>query len=301
MKPTLISIVGPTAIGKTRLAIDVAKHFNTEIISADSRQFYKEMSIGTAKPTPQELSEAPHHFVDFLPITELYSAGDFERNAIAKLDELFKTHPVVVMAGGSGMYVNAVCDGFDNLPDANLTIRKQLNEQIETEGIDPLLKQLEQLDPTYYNQVDRDNKQRVVRALEVCLSSGKPFSSFRKNTKVKRPFNIISIGLTWERTNIYDRINKRVDIMVNEGLIEEARRLYPQRDLNALQTVGYRELFAAFDGDCSVNEAIEQIKTNTRRFAKRQLTWFKRNAATTWFSREQLVDIIPFIEQELKA
>ena len=299
--PTLISVVGPTAIGKTKLAIDLAQHFNTEIISADSRQFYQEMSIGTAKPTPEELAAAPHHFVNFLPITQLYSAGDFERDALAKLGELFKKNEVVIMVGGSGMYVDAVCKGFDNLPDIKPEIREQLNNQLATEGLEALTTQLAQLDPDYYNQVDLANKQRVVRALEVCLTTGKSFSSFRKQNLVQRSFDIITVGLTWEREKIYERINQRVDQMVNQGLIEEAKALFPQRALNALQTVGYREIFSAINNECTLEEAITNIKTNTRRFAKRQLTWFNKNEKTTWFTREQLVNIIPFIEQQLKS
>lgn len=298
--PTLISVVGPTAIGKTKLAIDLAQHFNTEIISADSRQFYQEMSIGTAKPTPEELAAAPHHFVDFLPITQLYSAGDFERDALAKLDELFKKNEVVIMVGGSGMYVDAVCKGFDVLPYIKPEIREQLNNQLATEGLDILTKQLKQLDPDYYQQVDLANKQRVVRALEVCLTTGQSFSSFRKQNLVQRPFDIITVGLTWDREKIYERINQRVDLMVAAGLIEEAKSLFPQRALNALQTVGYREIFSAMEDLCTMDEAITQIKTNTRRFAKRQLTWFKKNEETTWFTREQLVNIIPFVEQKIK-
>jgi len=298
--PTLISVVGPTAIGKTKLAIDLAQHFNTEIISADSRQFYQEMSIGTAKPTPQELAAAPHHFVDFLPITQLYSAGDFERDALAKLDKLFKKNEVVIMVGGSGMYVDAVCKGFDVLPDIKPEIREQLNNQLATEGLDVLTKQLKQLDPDYHQQVDLANKQRVVRALEVCLTTGQSFSSFRKQNLVQRSFDIISVGLTWEREKIYERINQRVDQMVNQGLIEEAKALFLQRTLNALQTVGYREIFSAINNECTLEEAITNIKTNTRRFAKRQLTWFSKNEKTTWFTREQLVNIIPFVEQKIK-
>lgn len=299
--PTLISVVGPTAIGKTKLAIDLAQHFNTEIISADSRQFYQEMSIGTAKPTPEELAAAPHHFVNFLPITQLYSAGDFERDALAKLGELFKKNEVVIMVGGSGMYVDAVCKGFDVLPDIKPEIREQLNNQLATEGLEALTTQLAQLDPDYYNQVDLANKQRVVRALEVCLTTGKSFSSFREQNLVQRSFDIITVGLTWEREKIYERINQRVDLMVADGLIEEAKALFPHRTLNALQTVGYREIFSAINNECTLEEAITNIKTNTRRFAKRQLTWFNKNEKTTWFTREQLVNIIPFIEQQLKS
>lgn len=297
--PVLISVVGPTAIGKTKLAIDLAKHFHTEIISADSRQFFKEMNIGTAKPTPEELAQAPHHFVDFLPISKLYSAGDFERDALAKLDVLFKEHPVVIMVGGSGMYVDAVCKGFDVLPDINMHIRESLNKQLEEHGLESLLHQLQALDPDYCQQVDTANKQRVVRALEVCLSTGESFTSFRKNNLVKRPFDVITIGLTMEREHMYERINKRVDMMLTQGLLQEVENLHVHKDLNALQTVGYREIFAAMDKQCTMEEAITQIKTNTRRFAKRQLTWFRKNEKTTWFSREHLNQVIPFLEKQI--
>jgi tRNA dimethylallyltransferase len=301
MKGLLISVVGPTAIGKTKLAIDIATHFNTEIISADSRQFYQEMSIGTAKPSIEELAAVPHHFVDFLPITQLYSAGDFEKDALLKLEELFQQHEIVVMVGGSGMYVDAVCKGFDVLPNIEPHVREQLNTQLQEEGLGPLLIQLEQLDPDYYHKVDKANKQRVVRALEVCLSSGESFTSFRKNNLTKRPFEILTVGLTMDRPDLYDLINKRVDQMMVEGLFDEVKSLYAQKDLNALQTVGYRELFAAIDKQCTVGEAITQIKTNTRRFAKRQLTWFQKNETTQWFQRNEQDKIIPFLEGQIKA
>ncbi|MFT6844826.1 MAG: tRNA dimethylallyltransferase [Flavobacteriales bacterium] len=301
MKGLLISVVGPTAIGKTKLAIDIATHFNTEIISADSRQFYQEMSIGTAKPSIEELAAVPHHFVDFLPITQLYSAGDFEKDALLKLEELFQQHETVVMVGGSGMYVDAVCKGFDVLPNIEPHVREQLNTQLQEEGLGPLLIQLEQLDPDYFHKVDKANKQRVVRALEVCLSSGESFTSFRKNNLTKRPFEILTVGLTMDRPDLYDLINKRVDQMMVEGLFDEVKSLYAQKDLNALQTVGYRELFAAIDKQCTVGEAITQIKTNTRRFAKRQLTWFQKNETTQWFQRNEQDKIIPFLEGQIKA
>lgn len=301
MKGLLISVVGPTAIGKTKLAIDIATHFNTEIISADSRQFYQEMSIGTAKPSIEELAAVPHHFVDFLPITQLYSAGDFEKDALLKLEELFQQHETVVMVGGSGMYVDAVCKGFDVLPNIEPHVREQLNTQLQEEGLGPLLIQLEQLDPDYFHKVDKANKQRVVRALEVCLSSGESFTSFRKNNLTKRPFEILTVGLTMDRPDLYDLINKRVDQMMVEGLFDEVKSLYAQKDLNALQTVGYRELFAAIDKQCTVGEAITQIKTNTRRFAKRQLTWFQKNETTQWFQRKEQDKIIPFLEGQIKA
>ena len=237
-KHTLISVVGPTAIGKTRLAIELANYFNTEIISADSRQFYQEMTIGTAKPTPEELAAAPHHFIDFLPISQLYSAGDFEQDALTLLKQLFKKHPTIILVGGSGMYVNALTKGLDVFPNVPSTIRAQLNDELNTKGLSYLCEQLKSLDPTYYNEVDLNNKQRVIRALEVCLASGQAFSTFRTKQylKTKRPFEVISIGLEAVRPTIYQQINNRVDYMMDNGLLEEATKLY------AFKPVSYTHL-----------------------------------------------------------
>ncbi|MBL4703465.1 MAG: tRNA (adenosine(37)-N6)-dimethylallyltransferase MiaA [Flavobacteriales bacterium] len=279
---TLISIVGPTAIGKTALSIGLAKTYQTEIISADSRQFFKEMSIGTAKPDETEMAGIQHHFVDFLSIETLYTAGQFEKDAVNKIGELHQNRPVVIMVGGSGLYINAVLDGFDEIP-SSLAMRKQLNQEFKDNGIVPLQLELKQLDPAHYDFMDIHNPQRLIRAIEVCRLSGKPYTSFRNKVKKERPFNTIKIGLTADREVIYDRINQRVDLMVKAGLIDEVRRLYNQRELNALQTVGYRELFEHFDGVGTLDEAIENIKMNTRRFAKRQLTWFRKDKETKWF------------------
>ncbi|WP_248723342.1 tRNA (adenosine(37)-N6)-dimethylallyltransferase MiaA [Seonamhaeicola sp. ML3] len=283
MTKFLISIVGPTAIGKTALSIKLANYFDTEIISADSRQFYKEMQIGTAAPTLEELSAAPHHFIHHKSIHENYSVGAFEKDAINKLDALFKTHNIVIMVGGSGLYVDAITKGLDDFPDVDSNIREQLNEQLKNEGLTALQKQLKELDHTSYNTIAIDNPHRVIRALEICIGTGKPYASFLNKIKNLRKFKTITIGLTANREIIYDRINKRVDIMVNEGLLEEVRTLIPYKDLNALNTVGYKEIFKYFDNEWSLDFAISEIKKNTRRFAKRQLTWFKKNEETIWF------------------
>jgi tRNA dimethylallyltransferase len=272
----LISIIGPTAIGKTSLSIKLAKAFETEIISSDSRQFYKEMNIGTAVPSKEELSEVKHHFIQHLSIEDEYSVGDFERDAIQTLDQLFKKHKVVVMVGGSGLFIDAITKGLDKFPNIDLEIRKKLNRELTEKGLAFLQNQLKELDPETYNTIARDNPRRVTRALEVCLQSGKPYSSFLSQDKAKRNFKVITVGLTASREIIYSRINQRVNIMIEKGLIEEAKKLFPKKDLNALDTVGYKELFEYFEGNYTLDFAIEEIKKNTRRFAKRQNTWFKK-------------------------
>ncbi len=283
MTKYLIAVVGPTAIGKTALSIKIAQHFQTEIISADSRQFYKEMTIGTAVPDPEELAAATHHCIQHISIEDTYSVGHFEREAISLLHTLHQKSSYVTMVGGSGMYVDAVIRGLDQFPEVKPGIREQLNTLFESEGIEALQHLLKEKDPVYYERVDIQNHQRVTRALEVCLSSGKPFSSFLDKPKPKRPFETIKIGLSADREVIYDRINKRVDIMVANGLVEEVQGLLSRKRLNALQTVGYRELFEHFEGKISLEQAIENIKTNTRRFAKRQGTWYRKDEAITWF------------------
>ena len=279
----LISIVGPTAIGKTSLSIKLANFFNTEIISADSRQFFKEMHIGTAAPTTDELAAAPHHFIQHKSILENYNVGAFEKDAINTLTTLFKTHDYVIMVGGSGLYVDAVTNGLDDFPEVDKTIRKTLNQQLENDGLEPLQQQLKILDIESYNTIALQNPQRVIRALEICIGSGKPYSSFLNKDKNKRPFKTISIGLTAERQTIYDRINTRVDNMMDNGQLQEVESLLIYKELNALNTVGYKELFNYFNGNWTLEFAISEIKKNTRRFAKRQLTWFKRNPETLWF------------------
>jgi len=291
---TLIVIAGPTAVGKTAIAIELAKQLKTEIISADSRQFYREMSIGTAKPTDKELAAAKHYFINSHSINENFSVGDFEKQSLQLLDELFKTNDKVIMAGGSGLYIQAVTKGFDDLPVADEAIRIHLNQELAEKGIQFLQDALKTADPDYYQQVDLNNPQRLIRALEVFESTGKPFSSFRKATVNKRPFNCIKIGLDLPREMLYRRINQRVDDMIDQDLIEEARSLLPYRHLNALNTVGYSELFDHFEGKTDLDTAIELIKQNTRRFAKRQLTWFRKDKEIKWFMADSpgLTDLI---------
>lgn len=295
-KKTLIAIVGPTAVGKTAMAIKLAQQFDTEIISADSRQFYREMSIGTAKPTPDELSQAPHHFINSHSIEEDYSAGDFERDALAKIATLFQTKDVVIMVGGSGLFVRAVCEGLDNLPKALPETRDQLNKRFEEEGIGPLQTYLKEVDPIYYDQVDISNVQRVIRALEVYETTGLPFSSFLQNTKAQRPFNIITIGLNMERATLYERINLRVDLMIKEGLLEEVKALVAYQAKPALMTVGYSEIFDFLEERVSWEAAIDKIKQNSRRYAKRQLTWFKKDQDTRWFDATDKQGILDYLQ-----
>lgn len=280
---TLIVVAGPTAVGKTVAAIKLAQQFNTVVVSADSRQFFREMSIGTAKPDESELAAAKHYFINSHSISESFSVGDFEKQGLALLDELFKVHDKVILAGGSGLYIKAICEGFDDLPVADISIREKLNRQLEKEGITTLQKKLQQVDPDYYAQIDLNNPQRIIRALEVFETSGKPFSSFRNATVNKRPFDIIKLALDMPRERLYERINLRVDLMVKQGLVEEAKGLLSHRELNALNTVGYSELFDHFDGKTSLDEALLLIKQNTRRFAKRQLTWFRKDKDFIWF------------------
>lgn len=282
-KPVLICVVGATGIGKTAMAIKLAQAFSTEIISADSRQFFKEMSIGTAVPSKEELEAAPHHFIQNISIFEEYSVGDFERDAISFLNDFFKGKNIAVMVGGSGLYVDAVVKGLDIFPEVPSAIREQLNTELVEKGIEALQNELKTADPSYFEKVDIHNPHRLVRALEICRATGKPYSSFLVKEKNVRDFETIFIGLTAERQLIYDRINTRVDQMIEAGLIEEAKSLFPHKEKNALQTVGYRELFEYFEGNVSKEEAISEIKKNTRRFAKRQNTWFKKNEDIHWF------------------
>jgi tRNA dimethylallyltransferase len=283
MNKILISVVGPTAIGKTKLAILLAQYYDTEIISADSRQFFKEMNIGTAVPTNEELNQAKHHFIQHKNISEPYSVGNFERDAIEKISYLFKTNEVVIMVGGSGLYVNAVTDGLNSFPTINADVREALNFELKEHGIEYLQQKLERLDPVYFSKVDIHNPQRVIRALEVTIGSGKPYSSFIDKPKAERGFRVITVGIKADRAIIYDRINQRVDLMLTAGLLEEAKKVLPYRNYNALQTVGYKELFNFFDDEWTLELAISEIKKNTRRFAKRQLTWFLKNENTIWF------------------
>ncbi len=296
---TLIVIAGPTASGKTAAAIELAQYYKTEIVSADSRQFYREMSIGTAKPTNDELAAAPHHFINSHSITETFSAGDFEKQGIGLLNELFKTHDVLILVGGSGLFIKAICEGFDVFPDIQPGLREKLNTELDQKGISYLQEKLKAADPEYYEQVDLDNPQRVIRALEIFESTGKPYSSYRKSATAARNFNIVKLGLTLPRAALYQRINQRVDIMVQHGLVEEVRSLLPYRHQNALNTVGYSELFDYFDGKSDLITAIELIKQNTRRFAKRQITWFGRDENIIWLqadSKDLIADMLAAIK-----
>lgn len=296
----LISIVGPTAIGKTKLSIALAKHFVTDIISADSRQFYKEMKIGTAVPSKEELGEATHHFIQHKSVREKYTVGDFEREALNTLNGLFEVHNIVIMVGGSGLYVDAVTQGLDHFPKVAPEIREQLNEKFETEGIEALQNQLKQLDPDYYENVDLENPHRLIRALEVCVASNTPYSFFLNKKQTTRPFEVLTVGLFAEREIIYDRINKRVDLMMEQGLLEEVKSLVKLKSRNALKTVGYKELFHHLDGNCELEFAVQEIKKNTRRFAKRQMTWFRKNPDIIWIDHEETwIAAIAKIEKEL--
>jgi tRNA dimethylallyltransferase len=300
-KKNLISIVGPTAIGKTTLAIAIAKHNKTEIISADSRQFYKEMSIGTAVPAPEELASVPHHFIQHKSIFEKYTVGDFEREAIEKLELLFKDNNLVVMVGGSGLYIDAIKEGLDNFPTIDPNVRHALNATLKTEGILSLQERLKTLDRDYYGLVDLNNPHRLIRALEVCIVSGLPYTSFLNQAKPKRNFSTTTIAINAERKIIYDRINKRVDMMMEQGLLEEVASLKEQQSLNALQTVGYKELFKYFKGDIDLDTAVDEIKKNTRRFAKRQLTWLRKKEDIHWVDyKYDLNEILERIVQKRK-
>lgn len=292
MSKFLISIVGPTAIGKTNLCIKLAQYFKTDIISADSRQFFKEMSIGTAAPSKDELQAAKHHFIHHKSINDPYNVGAFEKEALQTLKSIFKTKDIVIMVGGSGLYIDTVTKGLDKFPSVDSSIRARLNTDLETKGLSFLQEQLKTLDTESYNTIAIDNPHRVIRALEICIGAGKPFSSFLNKDKSKRPFQTITIGLRADRDIIYSRINKRVDIMIEEGLIDEAKELYPYKSLNALNTVGYKELFNYFEGSWTLDFAILEIKKNTRRFAKRQLTWFKKDKSILWFDFESSIEEI---------
>ena len=295
MSKTLIIIAGPTAIGKTALAISLAKHFKTEIISADSRQFYREMNIGTAKPSEAELKEVKHHLINSHSVLDQFNAGDFEKESIELINKLFNNHDQVIMAGGSGLFINAVSHGFDQLPIATEEIRNYFNTILEEKGIKFLQDQLKKIDPVYYKEVDIYNPQRIIRALEVFECSGKTFSSLRTNIKKQRPFNIVKIGLNTDRNIVYERINLRVDQMIKDGLIKEVEGLKSFRHLNPLNTVGYSEIFDYLEGKSNREEAIEKIKQNTRRFAKRQITWFKKSEDIKWYKPDELEPIIQYL------
>jgi len=299
MPKTLIVITGPTAIGKTSIAIQTARYFNTEIVSADSRQIYRELTIGTAVPSPEELGLAKHYFIHSHSIHEQYNASRYEMQAIQLLEKLFKKHETIVMAGGSMLYIDAVCKGIDTMPDVEPELRQNLKIQLKTQGKEHLRRQLKKLDPKYYAEVDLKNPARIVHALEICLMTGKPYSSFRSSPQKKRPFEIIKIGLDCDRAELHSRINKRVNKMVEDGLEEEARIVFPLKHLNALNTVGYREFFQYFSDENSKENAIELIKRNTRRYARKQLTWFRNDPAMTWFHPDSIANLIEIIENKI--
>lgn len=283
MNRTLIILLGPTGVGKTELSLRIAEHLNSPIISSDSRQLYKNLPIGTAAPTPEQMKRVKHYMAGTLELTEYYSASQFETDVLSLLDELYQTTPAVVMSGGSMMYIDAVCKGIDDIPTVTPDIRTAIYEEFKREGLSPILEELKEKDPVHYEEVDRMNYKRVIHAVEICRMTGKPYSSFRTNIQKERPFNIIKIGLTRNRDELCERINRRVDEMVANGLVEEARRVYPFRHLNSLNTVGYKELFQYFDGNWTLGFAIEKIKRNSRVYARKQMTWFKRDTEITWF------------------
>lgn len=297
----LIVIIGPTGIGKTDLSIQIAKNYNSVIISGDSRQIYKEMNIGTATPSAYQLDEVKHFLINSHSIENYYSAYEFEQDVLKLTADLFKTYNPLVLTGGSMMYIDALCKGIDDIPTIDEKLRNDLKQQFEKEGIESFRRMLKNLDPVFYNQVDLKNTKRVIHAVEVCLMSGKPYSQLRKNKKQERPFNIIKIGLEMDRNQLYERINLRVDHMVRDGLVNEAQKLYAFKHLNALNTVGYKELFEHFDGKISFDEAIELVKRNSRRYAKRQLSWFRRDKEITWFNSNEKDKIYKFVEESIKS
>ena len=298
-KRYLIVIGGPTAIGKTSVAIRVANYFGIEIISADSRQFYKEMNIGTAKPTVAELAQAPHHFINNLSIKEAYSVGDYEREVLDKLEELLEGYEAAILTGGSGLFIRAICEGLDEFPNVPDSIREELTAKWEAQGIEQLQSTLQEKDPLYYAEVDINNPHRLIRALSVIEASGKPFSNFRNQAPKERPFEIVPILLEMDRALLYERINQRVDMMMEAGLLEEARSLHPLRHLNALQTVGYEELFNYFEAKTSLEEAVELIKRNSRRYAKRQMTWFRKKTHWQRFDAQDIDGLLQVLRKRL--
>ena len=299
MAKSLIVVAGPTAVGKTALAIRLAKYYETEIVSADSRQFYREMDIGTAKPSSEELDAVKHHFINSLSITDAFNVGDYEKESLKLLTRLFKKHDIVIAVGGSGLFISAIINGLDDIPPSSGENRDKLNRLFTEKGISFLQEKLKNTDPVFYKEVDLNNPQRLIRALEVYETTGKPFSKFRKKIQKPRPFNIIQIGLNINREQLYENINNRVDLMIKNGLIQEVKKLSSFRHLNPLNTVGYSELFDYFDGNSTIDEAILKIKQNTRRFAKRQLTWFNKSENIIWFQPEELEGIITYLNSEL--
>jgi tRNA dimethylallyltransferase len=300
MPKTLVVLTGPTGIGKTAISIDLARYFRSEIISCDSRQIFKELNIGTAVPSSKELQAVRHHFIQTHSVAENYNASRYEIEALKLLENLFQKYDILFLVGGSMLYIDAICKGIDSMPDADPEIRAKLKRQLKEEGLESLRFQLKKLDPKYYKKVDLKNPARIIHALEISLVSGKPYSSFRTNPNKPRPFKIVKIGLNTDREKLHQRINQRVDLMVENGLIEEARKVYSQKHLTALNTVGYRELFAWFDGELSKQKAIELIKRNSRRYARKQLTWFRRDEEMRWFAPGDMKEIIEYVKTTME-
>lgn len=301
MPPTLIVLIGPTGVGKTELSLSIAEHFHTSILSADSRQLYADLKIGTASPTPDQLARVTHYFVGTLQLTEYYSAAQYEADVLAKLEQLFQVHEVVVLTGGSMMYVDAICKGIDDIPTIDSETRELIIQRYEEEGLEKLCAELKLLDPEYYKIVDLKNPKRVLHALEICYMTGKTYTSFRTRSHKERPFRIIKIGLTREREELYDRINRRVDMMMQEGLLEEAHRVYPFKHLNSLNTVGYKEMFQYLDGEWTLDFAIEKIKQNSRIYSRKQMTWFKRDTDIAWFHPDRQTEIMQYIHSVVSS
>ncbi|MDL2224096.1 tRNA (adenosine(37)-N6)-dimethylallyltransferase MiaA [Bacteroidales bacterium OttesenSCG-928-M06] len=295
----LIVLLGPTGVGKTELSIQIAQKLNSPIISSDSRQIYKELVIGTASPGEKELELVQHYFIGTLGIEDYYSASQFEEDVISLLSDLYQSHETILMTGGSMMYIDAVCKGIDEIPTIDEDLRKEVFELYEKEGLEPIRQQLKILDPVFYNQVDLKNYKRVIHALEICLMTGKPYSSLRTNQAKSRPFKIMKIGLRRDREELYGRINQRVDQMMKDGLLQEVEKLYPYRHLNSLNTVGYKELFQYLDGNCELDFAVDKIKQNSRIYSRKQMTWFKRDKEINWFHPEEKDDIFRFIDKTL--
>ncbi|NCC10615.1 MAG: tRNA (adenosine(37)-N6)-dimethylallyltransferase MiaA [Bacteroidia bacterium] len=297
---TLLVLLGPTGVGKTELSLQLAEHFQTEIVSADSRQLFAELKIGTAAPTPEQLQRVPHHLVGTLHLNEYYSAAQYEVDAMSKLTELFKKHPVVVLTGGSMMYIDAICKGIDDIPTVDAETRAFIVQKYETEGLEQLCNELRVLDPEYYRIVDLKNYKRILHALEICYMTGRTYTSFRTQSRKERPFQILKIGLTRDREELYERINNRVDEMMKEGLLDEVRSVLPYRQLNSLNTVGYKELFQFLDGEWPLDFAVEKIKQNSRIYSRKQMTWFKRDEEIQWFHPDRTKEVMDYLEQQIK-